>query len=322
MSPTLAEPPPVRSSAQSADYAAQLRRTMAATKLSFTWFGVRRALSAAQKAQAAETFGAEAKYVSAAKKLLDTTHPAYQVVTSLRGQITQTWKACTLPYPEPGLRLMRQQDLGDFATQLQQWQRDLHQAVLALDEVYAELRQAARNRLGDLYNTTDYPASLAHEFSLAWEFPSVEPPSYLAQLNPDLYAAECQRGQQRFTEAVALAEQAFLEEFAQMITHLTERLAGQDDGTPKVYRDLAVENLRAFFERFRQLDIGSQAELEQLVEQAQQIVRGVQPQQLRTSTSLRQQVATQLAGVQASLEGLLVDRPRRAIQRPTPQETP
>lgn len=321
MPPTLAESPPVRASTPAVDYAAQLRRTMAATKLSFTWFGVRRALSAAQKAQAAETFGAAAKYVSAAKKLLDTTHPAYQAVTALRGQITQTWKARTLPYPEPGLRLMRQQDLSGFADQLQQWQHDLQAAVRELDGVYAELREAARLRLGELYNPTDYPASLVDEFGLSWEFPSVEPPQYLAQLNPDLYAAECQRVQQRFTEAVALAEQAFLEEFAQVIGHLTERLSGQEDGTPKVFRDSAVENLRAFFERFRQLEIGSQAELEQLVDQAQQIVRGVQPQQLRTSTSLRQQVATQLAGVQASLEGLLVDRPRRAIQRPGRRET-
>ena len=51
--------------------------------------------------------------------------------------------------------------------------------------------------------------------------------------------------------------------------------------------------------------------------QAQQVVQGVQGQQLRDSADLRQHVATQLAGVQSVLDGMLVDRPRRA---PPPQQ--
>lgn len=43
--------------------------------------------AAEQKAQAAEHFGAEGQYLSAAKKLLDTKHEAFQQVTALRSQI-------------------------------------------------------------------------------------------------------------------------------------------------------------------------------------------------------------------------------------------
>ena len=52
-----------------------------------------------------------------------------------------------------------------------------------------------------------------------------------------------------------------------------------------------------------------------LVADAQQIVRGLQPQQLRDNQGLRQHVATELSGVQSILDGLLVDRPRRRILR-------
>lgn len=322
MPPALADPPEAASSIVArTDSVHRLRTTMAATKVSFTWFGVRKSLSAAQKAQAADSFSAEAKFLSAAKKLLDTTHPAYQAVTAVRGQITQHWKALTLPYPEPGLRLIRQDDIAGFDRQLRQYSEELAERVQELDEQYGELRRSARGRLGQLYDATDYPASLIGEFAVTWEFPSVEPPSYLAQLNPGLYEEECQRVQARFNEAVELAEQAFLDELSQLVAHLTERLSGTDDGKPKVFRDSAVEHLIGFFERFMRLNIGSNAELEELVAQAQQVVRGVAPQQLRDNQSLRQQVATQLAGVQASLEGLLVDRPRRSILRPTRPET-
>lgn len=64
---------PARQQLSAAD---RLRTTMAAVKVSLTWFGTRKSLTAEQKAEAAEPFGAEAKFISAGKKLLDTTHPA------------------------------------------------------------------------------------------------------------------------------------------------------------------------------------------------------------------------------------------------------
>jgi len=150
---------------------------------------------------------------------------------------------------------------------------------------------------------------------VSWDFPSIEPPPYLQQLSPELYRQECQRVTARFDEAIALAEQAFQEELAKLISHLTERLSGTEDGQPKVFRDSAVENLHEFFERFRHLNVRSNADLDDLVSRAQRIVRNVEPQQLRDNQQLRQQVATQLSSVEAVLDGLLVDRPRRNILR-------
>ncbi len=318
MPPQLEDPPAARILATTP--ARRLQATMAATKISFTWFGVRKALSTAQKEQAADSFAAEAKFLSAAKKLLDTRHDAYQAVTAVRGRVLAYWKALTLPYPEPGLRLIRQDDLAAFDAQLHTFRADLNEAVNGLDEHYAELRESARQRLGDLYNARDYPTSLTGEFAMAWEYPTVEPPDYLRRLNPALYEQECQRVQQRFQDAVALAEQAFLDELARLVNHLTERLAGTDDGKPKIFRDSAIENLTEFFGRFQRLNIRSNADLDALVTQTQRIVQGIAPQQLRESAPLRQTIATQMATVQATLDGLLVDRPRRSILRPTQPE--
>ena len=112
-----------------------------------------------------------------------------------------------------------------------------------------------------------------------------------------------------------MAEEAFTSELANLVSHLTERLAGNDDDKPKIFRDSAIENLQEFFQRFRQLNVGSDAQLDELVNQCQQIVRGIEPQQLRNQGNLRQHVATELSAVQSVLDGLLVDRPRRNILR-------
>ena len=293
----------------------RLRTSFAAVRIAFTWLGTRKTLTTEQKAQAAETFGAEGEFLSAGKKLLDTKHPAFKAVTGVRSRIVSLWKGMSLPYPEPGVRLIKQDQIDVFTEQLTNLKEELDEAVWRLDEHYVELKSAARNRLGRLFNSADYPESLRGMFQVAWDFPSVEPPDYLRQLNPEVYRQECERVASRFDEAVQLAETAFVEELQNLVSHLTERLSGQTDGKPKVFRDSAIENLTAFFDRFRKLNLRSNEQLDVLIGQCQQVVSGVEPQGLRDNNVLRQLVASELNQVQNVLDDLLVDRPRRNILR-------
>ena len=296
--------------------AERLRTTMAACRVQFTWWGVQRALTAEQKAQAAQAFDAEGQFLSAGKKLLETKHTAFRAVTAIRTKIVDTWKGLSLPFPEPGVRLIKQEDLASFDHMMTDYRAELDDAVANLDRHFDELKRAASLRLGSLFNPGDYPETLRGLFGVAWDYPAIDPPDYLVQLSPELYQREQERVRARFEEAVRLAEQAFLEDFARLVGHLTERITGtNDDGTPKVFRDSAVENLDSFFDRFRSLNVRSNQQLDDLVTQAQRAVRNVGAQDLRDSENLRSQVATQLSRVQASLDAMLVDRPRRRILR-------
>jgi len=288
---------------------------MAAVRLSLSWLGVHKALTEQQKQQAAVAFDAEHDCLSAGKKLLDTRHPAYKAITTIKGRVIGYWRGMTVPFPEPAIRLIRQDCIDSFGSQMTGFREELAMAVERLDEHYDELKELARRQLGSLFNPTDYPPQLRGLFVIEWDFPSVEAPTYLRQMNPELYEQECARIASRFDEAVRLTEAAFIDEFTQLVGHLTERLEGQNDGQPKVFRDSAIGNLTQFFERFRHLNIRSNDQLDELVEQAQDIVQGRSPQQLRDNTTLRQSVATQLTEVQNALDDLLVDRPRRNILR-------
>ena len=142
---------------------------------------------------------------------------------------------------------------------------------------------------------------------MSWDFPSVEPPPYLRRLSPALYREECERARARFTEAVQLAEQAFVEELAALVEHLNERLTGED-GRARVFRDSAVTNFDEFFDRFRRLSIGSSGELDELVTRARQVLSGVAPQQLRDSQPLRERI-TAAAGRGPHVAGRAADGP-------------
>ena len=295
--------------------AEQLRATMAALRVSFMWFGIRKTLTPEQRSQAAESFGAEGQFLSAGKKLLDSKHPAFRAVNAVKHEVVTYWRGISLPFPEPGVRLIRQQDVSAVQVQLTTLKAELSETVEQLDKQFEAMKATARERLGSLFNPTDYPDSLRSLFDVTWEFPNVEPPSYLQQLSPDLYRQESQRVSARFDEAVQLAEAAFIEEMSRLVSHLTERISGSGDGQPRVFRDTAIENIREFFQRFRELNVHSSEQLDQLVEQSQRILSGVEPQALRDTAQLRQRVAGELAAVQSVLDGLLVDRPRRNILR-------
>jgi hypothetical protein len=288
---------------------------MAAVKLAFTWLGVRKTLAPEQRTTAARAFHADRELLSASKLILDTRNPAYRAVAAVRSEASGYWRTVTLPFPESGIRLLPQNSLGLFANTMAGYREKLQEAVRELAAQYDAMKSEAQRRLGSLFNPSDYPQTLDGMFDLEVSYPTIDPPAYLMALNPEVYQQEQARVRERFESAVELAEQAFAAELQRLVSHLAERLTGLHDGQPKVFRDSAVENLREFFDRFRQLNIRSNPELDTLVEQAQQTIAGIEPQQLRDSVRLRQMVANDFEVIQAAVGEMLVDRPRRNILR-------
>ena len=295
----------------------RVRQNFAACRVKFKWLGTSKTLSSEQKSQAAQSFGADRDSISAGKKLIDTKHEAYKALTSIKSQISRYWKDNSLSYPEPGTRLIRQDRVDEFNSTLEDLKEQIEAGVRMLSEHYDQIKSAAEHRLGDLFDPSDYPSSLLDVFDVQWDFPAVDPPDYLRRLNPEVYREQSRRVSERFERAVEVAEQTFMEELDQLVNHLADRLSGDDDGQPKIFRDSAVTNLAEFFSRFRDLNVGSNDQLDQLVDRCEQLMSGVQPQGLRDNDSLRRSLSTNLSTVQSSLDQLLVDRPRRRILRPS-----
>jgi hypothetical protein len=293
--------------------ASDLRQTMGAVKLSFSWLGTQRKLSDAQTKQAADTFHAATDLVTASKRLIDTKNTTYRVLTTLKSQAAAYWRAVTLPYPQDGVRLIRQADIGAFEDRMREYREQLVAAAANLQLEYETLKTAAREKLGDLYNPADYPASLDGVFDLRWEYPPVEPPNYLMTFNPELYQQEQQRVQHRFETAVVMAENAFAEQLQDMISHLIERLTDEPDGTKKTFKVSAIENFKEFYENFQDMNVRSNAQLERLIRQANELVSGIDVKDLRKNNNLRQSLTQQMGEVKTALDSLITNAPRRRV---------
>src|SRR5581483_8011191 len=83
--------------------ALRLRRTAAAVRLHFTWWGVHRTLTGRQKEEASEAYGADAHFLTAGKKIVDVRHDRFRALTSVRSRAAAYWRGLTLPYVEPGV---------------------------------------------------------------------------------------------------------------------------------------------------------------------------------------------------------------------------
>lgn len=304
--PSIAAPPSA---------AERLRTTMAAVKVAYTWFGVRRALAPEQRSTAAQAFQADCLLLSASKLILDIRAPAYRQVARVRSEASAYWRCVTLPYPEPGIRLLDQKSLGLFANTMAAYRDRLHAAAAEFAGAYQQMKAEARRRLGTLFNNADYPATLEGLFDLEVSYPPIEPPRYLVALSPELYRQEQARVRERFESAIELAEQAFAGELGRLMQHLAERLSGTTDGRPRIFRDSAIENIREFIDRFERLNVRSSQQLDELVAQARATVAGLAPRELRASRSLRESVARDARTIESAVDMFMADRPRRTILR-------
>jgi hypothetical protein len=313
--------PPATPPPDPAQLAKQLKKNMAAVRLAKSKWHLNKKLDHDQVAKAAQNFQADTRYIGASKKLINPRSEKYRACGAILNEARAYWKSVTIPFPEDGVRLIRRDRLSTFANTMNSYRAELAEAAQALQEGYDGIRAEAQQKLGDLFNEADYPADLTPLFSLSWEFPSVDPPNYLLEVDPSgaLYEQQKALMEARFQEAIALTEAAFTKSFHEMITHLAERLkfGEQDPETgerkPLVFRDSAVENLQAFFEQFKALNVGSNPDLDALVEQAKAVVADKTAKDLRKDVTTRETVQMAMAEISGKLEQLMVQRPIRQM---------
>jgi hypothetical protein len=302
----------------------QLRIETTAVKVSISWLGTRKTVTEYQRDAMASPFGADARAISASKRLLDSKHPTWKALVKTKGEAKRAIEEMTLPFPEDGLRLLPNDRIEKFAQEVEAYRAQLAALVCELAQNFEEIKEAARAELGDLYNPTDYPGAdeLTEKFGLTYSFRTIEPPQYLMQLSPAVYAAEVEKIQNTFAAAAAQAEEAFRAEFAELVAHLASRVHDNEDGTRNIFRDSAVENIREFVERFKSLNFtGGAGGLTELIEHTQRVIQGKSADDLRDNDSLRMQIRQDLTKVANELGKDIIPARRRKVLKKTAAET-
>jgi hypothetical protein len=165
-----------------------------------------------------------------------------------------------------------------------------------------------------VFNPLDYPSAerVAAAFVLEWQYIEFGTPGKLRQISSALFDEEREKAARQWADATAVVRQTLRESMADLIAHLVERLAGDKDGKPKVFRNSIITNLNEFLEVFNARNITDDQQLAALVDKARRLISGVDAETLRESKNVRETVRTGFAKIQTALNGMLVDKPKRA----------
>jgi hypothetical protein len=323
MSSTLFEATELGSENENETYAERLRRNTVGMKYQETALGVTRKLSKAQIERIARLFGADASYLSGSKKLLNTRHPIYSAVTTTLSQAKSIWKDNTYPFPQSigerrftskGMRILPIRKLAWIEEQLAAKKAELLVNVETLARHWGEICEQSEAALNDLHMRVEYPSTIDGLFGIDWELCSVEPPRWMAEMHPDLYAREEARIKGRFDTAIDMHEQAMASELSALVVAMIEKMKPDENGEVKMFRTPNMTTMEKFFQGFRDMNIGSNRELEAAVTRAEEALSGVTPKALNSDSTVRDAVREAMETVAGNLDAMIVERPQRRIR--------
>jgi len=183
---------------------------------------------AQEKHATAGLFDADDSAVSASTKILDVKHPLIKAVRKVIHRIESAHIAWGLPYPEPGIRLIRADRVAAFEETLAPLFVDLENANDALRESHQQILESSREKCGSLFREERFPVDLTH--LAATDYPDLNVPEYLKELNPAKYEKERESAEARMQESVRLFEGEMLKGFHALTASLRDRLTGVESG--------------------------------------------------------------------------------------------
>jgi hypothetical protein len=187
--------------------------------------------------------------------------------------------------------------------------RDWDRAVVQARE---DLGRAARDLgIDNPWRKDKYPnpGDLRSRFGIEHSWVTFGVPETLPD---EIRAREAIKIEAKYADAAEKIEQAVMEGFQDILRHAIEQLTPRP-GEKKVVKQALVDNFRAFCDSFRFRNLNDNAELDQMVAQAEGILSGTSAQQLRDNSRVRSNVVREMSKVKEAIDQMITNAPRRAL---------
>lgn len=210
----------------------------------------------------------------------------------------------TLPWKDNGDRLLPRGLFHEFMTE----HASLNDAFLLavrkfLDEDYPAARDQAEFRMGQLFNSADYPSAdtLRHKFYVRLDIDAVtEAGDFRVELDNDAVTA-LQAEITRTTEnRVTVAMQDVWERLAHNMRAFSKLVCGDAQ-----FRNATLDNLLEIVDILPAMNIAGDPRLAQLGEDIKAALRGVEASDLRKDATVRNGVSVEVRTIMENMEGLM-----------------
>lgn len=282
------------------EFGQKLKAATSGCRLEIKRLSTTKAFTKGQKDRLAEAFLAESESVRGGRAILRRAHPLVSPVFVAISKASNLWKCYTVGYDD-GVRLIRVDKIDWMNQKIDKISEELRVAGDNLKTNWQDVVDDARERLGELFVESDY-ATAPSNFYLSISYPAIEPDKRLQILAPEVFEAERKKIQAKFEEAAMIAEQGLAEEFGKLVDHLRERLTPGEDGKKKIIQERSVDAIVEFANRFKELSIGSNEQLDAMVEKARLIANDIDVKSVRGSTEMQSSIASKLQEIASKVE--------------------
>lgn len=181
---------------------------------------------------------------------------------------------------------------------------------------YAAAVESARERLGNIFDPSNYLTAneARRTFTFEHNYIQLSTPD-LSGLSKELYEQEKAKMSAQWGQAAAEVQQALRDAANDLLGHLLDKLQPADGDKKVIFKDTTVTNLLDFLENFKDRNLTQDGQLEEIVQQASELLKGVTPQDLRGkkgNEATRDNVRNGLAELKTKLDAIsTVDAPVR-----------
>lgn len=212
-------------------------------------------------------------------------------------------KEVTLPWDNNGGRLLPSTKFNEYSAKIRECQRELDAAVGEFIEGYPDFIVEAEERLGDLFEPTDYPEQneLRDKFALSVEFDKVPEAG-------DFRVDMPQHEQDRIRQSIeGRVEAQYTESMKKIwyrihsaVAHMHERLSDQDN----IFHNTLVSNIEDLVNVLPDLNVMNDPGLDEMTNEIRNKLCGYNADDLRKDPTVREEAAENSGELKSKIEAI------------------
>lgn len=233
------------------------------------------------------------------KHLLGGPVKAHQAVISAAGKAREIHYRLTLPWGDTGWRLLPVTTYMQYESEMLRAMAEFDASVTEFVAEYPVLREQAKARMGDLFNETDYPATVADKFSIHSSF---MPVPVSGDFRVELGETVVQQVQEQTRKDVERMCKGAMDDVWSRLREVVEKAADKLATPDAIFRDSLIGNIKATADLARKLNLDNDANLDWAAQQAEELTN-LDPQILRDHQGIRNDVHQKLTALVEKMKG-------------------
>ena len=215
--------------------------------------------------------------------------------------------AMTMPWSDTGLRLLPTTQYFKYTQEMTGLQAEYQRLVQNFLDAYSWEIQNAQLKLGDLFNSDEYPTadSLIDKFRFKMNYmPLPDAGDWRVSIGNETEQALRSQYEGFYATQLQSAMGDVWKRAHKVLTNMSEKLDYADANTKKVFRDSLVTNVQDMIELLGACNVTGDVTMARAQRDLDEAMRGITPDALREDAYLRAETKRQVDAVRKTIDNL------------------